>query len=215
MTPAQIETAVRAAYNATNDSFFATSEILQYIYDACNELATEAECIRRVYTSTTTAGTRSYDLPTDAFKIKRVSVNGLKLKPITMRDDDVLTLGDDATTSTGTPQYYYIWDRTLCLRATPDTSAQTIRIYTYNFPQSITATSTLEVPTEYHNDLQKYVLMQMYAKDQNLPMVKHYQGMWEAAKAKAIRWERKKLRGDQFAEVQDGDMLIDAVIGIV
>lgn len=132
-----------------------------------------------------------------------------------MREDDVLTLGDDASTNRGTPEYYYIWDRTLYLRAIPDTSSQTIRIYTYNMPQDITTTSTLEIPTEYHTDLVKYVLKSMYLKDQNLPMAQYYDAQWERAKMKAIKWERRKLRGDQFTEVQDDEMLIDAVIGIV
>src|SRR4051812_19245005 len=142
MTPAQVETFARQKYNAVSDTFFSQSEIMNMIYDACLEFAAETKCIERVYQASTVAGQQEYSYPTNTIAIKRVTCNGIKLEPIDFRDDDTLTLNNDASVTTGAPQYYAIWNNTLYLRAIPD-DVYTLKIFSINEPQAVTSTSTL------------------------------------------------------------------------
>lgn len=203
MTPTEIETAARNKYNAVGDSFWSQLEIMDLIYAACNEMAQRARVIERAYTTPTVAATQEYAQPTYAFEIKRITYDGTKLIPINMREDDWLTGNNADTTQQGTPQYYYLWDQTIVLRPIPD-SVGTLKIYTYNVPQTVTNTSTLEVPIQYHHNIVDYVLREMFAKEREFSdMYTLYDKRWEAHIKNAIRDFHKRKRGDQFAVVQD------------
>lgn len=214
MTPTQIETAARNRYNAISDSFWSQDEILNLLYGACLDLSRECLLIERSYTTSTVASQQEYAYPTSAIAIKRVSYDGKKLKPITMREDDSITGLNQSTTATATPQYYFIWNQTISLRPIPS-SVGTLKIYTYNEPSAITITSTLEIPTQFHMDLVDYIVGEMAAKDLNFTAAQYYQAKWEKAKIAAKRWAKRKNRGDSFNVVQDEDMMIEGYLGIV
>lgn len=215
MTPSQIEDAARRRYNSVGDSFWSSAEILELLYDACLEIATETLCIERTYSTTTTSGTQEYAYPTNAIAIKRVTYNGQKLKVIDMREDDAVTGLDMSTTSTGTPQYYFIWNETISLRPIPDSSSATLKIWTYNEPASLTSTSTLEIPTVFHMKLVYYIVAEMAAKDSNAVAAKYYMDRWDRAKIDAKKWIKRSKRGDSFAVVKDDEQLVEAYLGFV
>jgi hypothetical protein len=214
MTPTQIEQAARERYNAVGETFWSQSEMLSLIYAACLEISIETKCIERTYTTTTVASTQEYAFPTNTLAIKRVTYNGKKLMPITFREDDVLTLDNQSSTSTGTPQYYAVWNSTLILRPIPD-AAQTLKIYSINEAQSLTIASTLEVPSFAHMRLVNYVVSEMYAKDKDFSSAAYYKKLWEQDKLEIKRWLRKTKRTDSFTGVQDDSMLANTVIGVV
>lgn len=212
MTPSQIAEAARRRYNAIGDSFWSDDEMYQLIYDACLELAQETNCIERTFTTTTVSGTQEYDFPTNVLSIKRMTYDGAKLRPISMREDDALTGLNSSTTSTGTPQYYYIWNKTVSLRPVPD-DAKTLKVYAYTFPSTISSTSTLEVPEEFHMKLINYILQQMTAKDQNYQAAQYYLALWEKDKRDVLAYVRRKRRADAFMMVQDEELLSDSYLG--
>jgi hypothetical protein len=214
MTPQELETSIRQRLNAVNDTFWSQSEMFSLIEAACNEMAKKALVIERVYTTTTVAGQQEYSFPTNTISIKRVTYNGQKLTPITFREDDALTLSNSATLATGTPSYYAVWNSTLYLRAVPD-DAQTLKIFSYNKPQTITVSSEIEVPEQFQNDLIWYCLSQMHAKEKNYQGAKYYQDMWDKALEEARRWSRLRKRGDSFVAVQDLETLPATVIGAI
>lgn len=201
MTPTELNNTARRRYNAVNDTFWSDEEIYDLIYDGCIDLAREAEVIRRVYTASTVASTRTYAYPTNTMAIKRIEYNGQKLKPIDFREDDAITWGDSSTTDSGTPQYYAVWNETIYLRPIPD-SVGTLSIYSINEPSSITVASVLEIPSEYHMDLVTYIVAEMAAKDTNVGVAKYYIDRWEKKKTDAKRFEKKKLRADSFTSVK-------------
>lgn len=214
MTPTQIETAARNAYNSIGDSFFSSDEILGLLYDACLELAREALLIERVYSTTTVAGTQEYDFPTNTIAIKRVTYDGHKLRPITFREDDAVTGLDQSDTTQGTPQYYYQWNETLGLRNIPD-DAKELKIYSYNEPSEIDTTSTLEIPTSFHRGLVNYIVSEMAAKDMNLNHAQYYKQKWDKVVLDAKKWARKRKRTDGFGNVQDEDTMVETYLGTV
>ena len=184
------------------------------IYDACLEMATETACIERVFTTSTVAGKQEYDWPTNATTIKRITVNGQKLIPITFRDDDALTLLNSAVQDSGQPQYYTVWEEVFALRPIP-ASVQDIKVYATVEPQEVTDTSTLEIPTAFHNSILHYVVAEMAAKDENFTTAQYYQAKWVQGIGRMKRFMKKMKRGDSFASVQDEGSLPSTILGAV
>ena len=215
MNLTELETAARNKYNAVGDTNWSSAEIRDLAYQACMELATECYVIENVYSTTTVSGTQEYAYPTYAIAIKRVTYNGGKLEPIGFRQDDALTMNNQALTSTGTSQYYAFWDNTLILRPIPD-GAYTLKVYAYVEPQQITAsTSTLEVPTRCHINLVDFIVSEMAAKDQNFNMAKWYRDRWDSYKIKEKILTRKRMRADGFSQVKDEESLPNTLLGAV
>jgi hypothetical protein len=215
MTPSQLETAARMRYNAVGDTFWTQQEMLDLIYHAEMEMAQECHVIQNTYTASTVASQQAYAWPTNAIGIKRITLDGTKLFPIDMRDDDILTLANQAITSTGTPSHYYLWEKSIYLRPIPAVATHTIKIFSYDMPGTLLITSTLDVPTEYHNDLMYFVLAEMALKDGNSTQSEKYRAIWENRKKKATALVRARLRGDAPAAVKDIDSVITSGLGQV
>ena len=212
MTPLQINTFARQKYNAVGDDFWSDDEIYNLIYQGCLELTNEGMFIERTFTTSTVASQQEYDYPTNAIAIKRMTWNGRKLMPFTFREDDAITLLNQATTSTGVPEYYAIWNNVIYLRPIPST-VQTLKIWAYVEPQAITSSSTLEVPTEFHMSLVNLILSEMNAKNKNYQGAQYYRALWEKDIARAKRLGLKKRRGDAFNVVKNVDILPQTVMG--
>lgn len=203
MSPTEIELAARNRYNAVGDSFWGQDELFMLIYDACLDMARECFMIETTYTTSTVASQREYAYPSNTISIKRIEYNNAKLEPISFREDDYVLGYSQDVDSTGTPMYYSIWDETIYLRPIPS-AIGTLRIYSYNEPAVVTATSTLEIPTQFHMDIVNYVVSEMCSKDQNYTGAQWFQNKWNNAKLAAKRYARKQKRGDSFAVVQVG-----------
>jgi len=214
MTPTQLEDLVRQRMNVVGDTFWSSAELRQLMWIACFELARECMCIERTYTTTSVANQRDYDYPSNTIAIKRVTYDGEKLEPITWREDDALTLNDTSTSNTGTPKYYAVWNNTLYLRPTPDTSALDIEIFSYNQPQEITATSSFEIPEQFIPDIQYYLLAAMASKEGDVNKAQYYQQMWDRSLVRAKTFCRKARRTDSFAAVQDQETLPLSIVGM-
>lgn len=215
MLPSDLELAARRRYNAIGDTNWSSPEFWELIFLACQELARDALCIERTYTATTTISQQEYGYPTNTISIKRVTFDGVKLEPITMREDDRLTMNDSATTSTGTPQYYFAWNNVISLRPIPS-AAKTLKIWSYNEPQTITTGSqALEVPEMFHMDIVNFILSEMYMKDKDANTAQIYLNRWEKNKLDARKWMQRKKRGDTFGYVLPEEALTTTYLGPV
>ena len=221
MTPTEIETYARAKYNATGDTFFTTNEIQYLIYQAELEIYGEVPTLfENTYTTTSVQGTRQYAFPTQTRIIKRaeyIDLAGIaaKLEPITFREDDALTLVNVASTTQGKPQFYSIYNYNLFLRPIPDTTNCTIKLYTYDEPQVVSATTTLNLPSLFHMDVVDFVVMHMYLKDKDATSALFYKNLWNEAKLRMKRWAQKRKRGDAFTIVMNEDNLAVTLTGPV
>jgi len=200
---------IDARYNISGDAHFSTQEKLDLIWQGCQILARETFFIERRYTTTTVAGTREYDLPTQTIAVKRITYDGYKLEPINMREDDALTYFDEDITTQGSPRYYYVWGNVVFLRPIPD-EAKTLRIWSVSEPQRLTTTlATLEIPSQYHPDLAYFVLQHLTAKENNFNLSQYYGNLWSQCLARAIKFERMKQRRDTYPVVLNMDGLQD------
>jgi hypothetical protein len=214
MTPQEVQEYARQQYNSVGDDFFSDTELYRHVWAAQMDLALKSRCIRRVYTTSTVVAQHEYSKPTNTISIKRITYNGQKLLPITMREDDALTLSNSLTSQSGTPQYYYEWGDSFFLRAIPD-AVGALKVYSFNKPQEVTSASTLEVPDRYHLQLADYLIWKQAAKDKNWDAARFYQEIWMKTLKEAVGYERTLLRGDAFATVQDVETLPSTVIGTI
>lgn len=212
MTPSELELAARQRYNAVGETFWSQAELLTLEYLACLEIARETKCIERTYSTTTVASTQEYSYPTNVISIKRVTYNNIRLEPIDMRRMDNLTLNSDPTTITGSSFCYSEWNGAVVLFPTPD-SAVTLKIYSFNEPQVLTASSTLEVPSVFHSGIINYMLSEMYAKDKDFDSAKYYKDLWIKDIQYAKKWISKRRRGDSFASVVDETSISNILLG--
>ena len=208
MTPTEIETSARNKYNSIGDSFFSTSEILDYMWEGCLELTREAKLIERVYTSSTVIAQQEYSYPTTTMSIKRITYEGRKLLPIDFVQDDSITGFNAATTAQGNPQYYFEFNETIYLRPIPS-AVGTLKIFSYNEPEKILTTSVLEIPVQFQSSLVNFIVSEMAAKDSNFSASKHYSDRWEKAKLDIKKWQRLRLRGDSFSTVKDESQFLN------
>ncbi len=214
MTPDELVNFALQRWNEPTGGLFSNAELYTVIWSAQLELAQESLCIRRVYTTPTVASQQEYAKPTAALSIKRITYEGQKVFKITDREDDSLTLNNQTTTATGTPQYYWEWGTNIELRPVPD-GIGTLKIYTYDMPQTVTQSTVLDVPERYHAKLSNYMLAYMAEKDKNFQASGNYRQQWEKDKQDAKRYEKKFLRGDAVAHVTDEDSLPQTYIGAI
>lgn len=214
MTPQNIIDAARQRYNAVSDTFWTDAELLQHLYEACLELSRESLCIEYAYSTTSTAGTQAYAYPARTLGVKRVTYAGKRVDPIAFREDDRLTFFDSATTAQGQPSYYFEWDESIYLRPIPDTSALAIVMFVFREHDSVTAGSTLEIPSYWQPKTIDYIVSRMSLKEKNYAVSDRYQSLWEVTVEKARLWGRRRKRFGSFATVQDEASYIE-VPGVV
>lgn len=215
MTPQQIITIARQRYNAVGDDFWPDQEMYDIIYQGSLEMANEGLVIERTFTSLSVNGQQEYPYPTNAIALKRVTYNGKKLHPIDFREDDTLTVVNQITLATGTPQFYAMWNNIMYLRAVPDTDNLTIKVFAYVEPQPVTVSSVLEVPVQYHFNFVNLILSEMSAKNKNYTGAEYYRKFWENDIIRAKRLAHKKTIADGFNMVKNVDILPNSIIGTI
>ena len=201
MTPTQIEDHVRLRYNAVGDTFFTQAMIFDLIYAAQLELGWEADMIEQLFTAPSVADQREYTYPTNTVSIKRIEYDGDPLAKVELRDDPK----SDTTEVTGTPDSYAIWNDVVYLFPTPDTAGEEIKMWTYQRAGSVTATSVLDVPEEFHMGIVDYILGVFFGKDKDRAMSTYHFNRWANTVEYAKRFTAKKKRSDRMAYVRDID----------
>ncbi len=200
MTPLEVITAARQFHNAVGDDFWSDAELYNHLYFCSTRLAKEALVIENRYTTPSVASQQEYSKPTRAIQIKRVEYDSQKLDPIDFRTLDSVNL-NTTSAPTGTPQYYYWFDDVIGLYPVPDTASLTIKVYSYDYPNFPSATTTLEVPVQYHDALVYGVRALMSPKELGHPNTSFYNEAWENAVVEVKRMEKRRKRGDKFRRV--------------
>jgi hypothetical protein len=211
MTPLEINTEARDLYNAVGDTFFTDLQIYNWMKQACDQFA-KLWLIESSSSTSTVAATQSYAYPTNAIALKRVLVNGRKLKRITGREDDAVTLSNQTATTQGWPSYYTDWNSTIYLRPIPD-AVYTLSFQTYNLHSTISAASTLDLPVLFHQDLVDYVLMRMFAKDKDVINMSYHRDLFFEHLKEAKAYQARKRRTDSFATTQSEENLPVTILG--
>jgi hypothetical protein len=139
--------------------------------------------------------------------------------PIDFQKLDSIDLNTN-TTVTGTPQYYYHFDDAVGLYPVPTEAGKTIKIYSYDQPDVPTSTSTLQIPSRFHNYLVIGVAYYMSLKELGHPHVALFERQWNspANPHNAIRKVRNaiKLRNkDSLPTVKREEDLPSTALGAI
>jgi hypothetical protein len=214
MTPTQIETKARRLYNAVGDTNWSSTEIVDIIHLGSLEITRDCDLvIEKKFSLTTTIAVGEYAFPTNATAIKRLTYNGKKLKEISMREDDSLTLENQLATDQGDTEYYYVWNRTINLRPLP-ASAVALDVFAICNEDELTSSSTIDIPIAYHGSLVVYVAMQMAAKDLNWAMYDRLDAKWKDEKLAIRSHIKRSKRADGFAVVKVEELLPYTTLGL-
>lgn len=213
MLPSDVINSARDMYNATGDSFFSDTLMYYWVWQACHEMAKETWLIESSFSQNTVAATQAYAYPTNAIAIKRVTVNGKKLKRITFREDDAVTLSNSNAATQGQPSYYTDFGFSINLRAIPD-GIYPMVIYFYSDQPQITAgTTPILLPLLFHFDLVDYVLFRMFMKDKDSENGQFHYTAWLKHIKDAMKYKNRLKRSDSFATVQSEDTLPVTILG--
>lgn len=214
LSPSQLEEIARRRYNAVNDTFWTQAEMLDMMYHAQMEMAVECQVIQNRYDTSTVASQEAYSFPTRAIAIKRVQYDGTKLDPIDKRQHDAVSLANTTSITTGTPQFYYIWEKAIYLYPVP-AEVKTLNIWTYDYPETVVVTGDLSVPAEYQPGMVYFLLAEMALKDGNMPLSDRYRSIWEQQKQRACKNEARRKRGDAPAQIKDVEWLAQSGFGTI
>ena len=149
-------------------------------------------------------------------EIKRVEVDGQKLRPSSFLELDKLTGAIQGDTTAGTPRYYAVWGNKIFLSPIPDTSGLVITmLYTAQHTVLTTASTTFDAGLNvmYHGYLIDYIVYRMYLKEQDERATSHLQ-LWQNHLQKIRQMQHGRKRRDHFAIVQSEDQSISTTLGL-
>ena len=216
MTLAQALDYVRRRHNAQSDQNWVDAEIYSLMTGRCNEILSVIGLIESVDTSiTTVSGTQGYAFPTNVVFVKKILYDGYPVKITSLRESESLKEGN--VVASGRPEYAYEWNKTLYFIPKPDAAA-TVTLYAEKEHPFIdnTAQTTIDIPSVLHYRMLDGVISDMFAKDLNQGMCRHYEELWNQKHMPAFYQYKMalKYRG-QAPTVIDCDSNIMSDKGIV
>ena len=87
------------------------ADMLRWINDGQLDVVRRTECLQGTYSTATTLGTGSYNLPSDYFLAKRVTLNNQVQRPTNINQVDDITSDSNLSGQTfnATSGYYYVF----------------------------------------------------------------------------------------------------------
>lgn len=146
------------------------ADIIRWCNDAQQEIAIANDLLQVSATTTTTAGTQKYTIPSNLLILRSAKWQGVKLQGVSMEEADALTLSTSASSPTGVPTTFWQFARQIYLWPIPSSSGTTdLTLYYTRIPNTLTATTdTPELPLQYHPRLVEYCIAQAAELDDNL-----------------------------------------------
>jgi hypothetical protein len=215
LTPNDVLTSVRAQLYEPSEGFWLDSELFGYMQQAQHELALQVKCTQVATTLTSVTAQSMYTRPVDAFYIDRLTWDKVKLKKIDLTEYDALQrVAYGGMYTIGRSMHYVEWDDQLILWPIPSYSAPIGINYT-KIPDTVTASSTFDVPAIFHNMIQDYCLYRAFLKDQDDTRAGFYRKQWDDNLQKAYTlWNRKK-DDDRYQVVKEEDSFRTVELGLI
>lgn len=202
MTPTQIYNTIRDQAYETSTAFYGESEIYTYMWQAECEVAGLVECTHASTSTTTTTSTSMYTKPTGYIMLKRLTYDSVKLKKITLKDQDAMdAVSYGGSTSEGQPNSYYEWGDQVGLYPIPN-QAKTLKWWGIAEPTLCSSSSTaFTVPSVFHQYIPDYCLYRMYTKDEDTQRAMFHKNLWDENINKAIHKWKRRMNSDHHQVV--------------
>lgn len=217
MTTTQLENAARRRLNATDETFWSSTEIIEdCLYFAMMDLCTEVKCYETTASTSSVAGTQTYAYPSGAIEIKRIWYDNQPLELIPEREKDSLQL--NATTQPeGRPTHYRVWGANYRLFPTPD-EVKTISLDIVSEPGTVASGTTISsiIPVQFHPRLVNGMVYYMVMKEADDPRITVFENRWLNIDIPwcVAEWRRRKHAG-KFPRVRVEETLQTTQTGIV
>lgn len=192
MLASEVITRVRSQFGDATGIQISDQDIYNWINDACRDIAYGANINQVKAIASVTAGQYDYTFPTDMLTIFSVSYQGRQLKQLSVQERDKFLESADSSVvqgSEGIPGWYWVWNYTLTLYPTPQTSdispAQSLLCYyTRNSVGVGAKTDVIDLPLPYLTNMIDRVLQRAYEKDEN----------WQAAQIKQTVYQTDLIK---------------------
>lgn len=216
MTPNDIMQAARDVTNITDTSYITNAMMRRWLNDALQIASHEAKIVENKDTTlTTTADTADYTIPSNIFSLKWVEVNGEPVDLINFEEKELVQI-DSVTVTSGKPRWALHWGRTITFVPAPDTTGQTITIYSYKtHPEIVSAddasTTIILAESAFHSYFVDYVAYRMTLKEgtgRHIP----FQQLWELNLERMKRKMDSRRRGQRFQVQRSVERTIRSVV---
>lgn len=159
----------RQRLNETSTAFWTDANFVSYCDEAQKYVVRETKCLEAISTSTSVSGTQGYALPSDYLALRRLLYDGEKVFKVDFNDMDDANL--DESEHSGEPTSFYIWNETIYFIPIPNKTGDSIKIYYYKSPETISATTdTLETNSAYDDVIVTYMVYLALLKDKEYEM---------------------------------------------
>lgn len=208
MLASELLTQIRSTLVEPVAGFWTDTELLGWLTRAEADYNNRTRILEDVDTSSTVQGINKYVLPSNCLSIRAVSYNDpsnstpnwKRLVPSNLEKmyQQNPNFMDTSTASQGQPRAYMIWDRTLYIFPTPDSSGSgNLMLWYKSKPSPITATSSpLHLDDSLREALIAYVLWKAWEKERESDKADEQQQIYENYVKHGLRWQ-KKQSGDQ------------------
>jgi len=187
------------------------TELLRLLNRGEIDFVNKTRCLESISTISLSIGVSSYPLPSDYLGIRLVlhnhpDVNGnndwrriypSNLEKIAQEQPNLL---DDTTATQARPVKYFIWNRTLYIKPTPDvTNATIISIWYKSKPIPLTSTSqNINIDDALSEALNEYILWKALKKVKEDDIAAEHHSQYLAMIGEGRRWVKKESSDQRF-----------------
>lgn len=186
MNLGEVKRVVREMVGDDDGALLGDSFLTWWVNLAQRDIVKRTECLEGTYSVAAVTTTQGYTLPTDLMMLKRVSVNGVRLDPITMAEADSLSGDVDETgfTFPAGSACYYIWNSKIYVTAEQNSGNLVIQYIKY--PTALDSDDDLlTIPPHMEEDLIHRVISDSRTRTDEPDLALSERGRYEVGVAKS------------------------------
>lgn len=159
MNLGQLKDKVRRLMGDESGTILTDDFLLDWINEGELDIVKKTECLEASTSWAASTSSQTYALPSNFMYAKRVSLDGVALKAVTMEDADFITgaIDEDTYTFPAAAGTYYIWNSNLYISAQSSNTGNVVLHYIKYPTELSTDTTDLSIPRHMQDDLIRYV----------------------------------------------------------
>lgn len=211
MTGTELVALIRSELVEPIEAYWYDTELLAWINQGERDFTQRVHGLQSTATITTVAGRMDYPLPANWLSTRAVFFNRRQdnidnwtrviptnLEKMAQEHPNFLS---SETQSLGTPCQYFIWERSIWLRPTPEESDKTVKMFYQSKSIGLTDLSqTLNVDDSLADGIKAYVLWKAWNKEKEMDLAAEQRELYFSYIGEARRWI-KKQSGDQAYKI--------------
>lgn len=162
-----IASSVKRQFGDESGAQITDQDIIRWVGDAQNELASQLKIIKGKATMLTVAGQSAYSLPiASADQIESIHIDGVRIPGTTLAQAEEVIYSHTDGTVAGKPTLWYSWNAEVTFWPAPAANSALV-IYYIGVPTPIVEiTDTLSIPDKYYDSIHAYVMAKVFQLDE-------------------------------------------------